>query len=348
MMPGERVAAVIAAYNAGETVGAVVRGARRYVEAVLVADDGSTDGTGAAAAAAGAIVLPLGANRGKGAALRALFGEAARRGYGAVIALDADGQHDPADIPGFLRAHRRHPEAVITGSRFACPERIPRDRRNSMTVARFFVSLAANQFVEDCQCGFRVYPLAAIRSMALTKGGYVTETEILMKAGDAGRRIVTVPVEARYPPGHGTHFRTVRDVAAIARYVISYLMVKWAIESVRPGRLHTYRGPRTGRDTVFLSPGLDLVFESLTVAAALPLTALYVAWHAAGRALGVPAVRSLGACGRSPARVLLAVLLLPALLGMSVLDLARAPLGMRADPLSRLVRAHYAHAWPAA
>ncbi len=198
MSAGARVAGVIAAYNAAEMIAAIVTETGRHLDLVIVADDGSTDGTGAVAAAAGAVVIRLGSNRGKGAALRALFAEGRRRGCEAVVAVDADGQHDPGDIPAFLRLHREHPGAIITGSRFGSPERVPRHRLNSMTVARFFVSLAANQFVEDSQCGFRVYPLAVAESMGLLKDGYVTETEILMKAGDSGRRCRCTRVSPRF------------------------------------------------------------------------------------------------------------------------------------------------------
>ncbi|HSB73263.1 MAG TPA: glycosyltransferase family 2 protein, partial [Candidatus Methylomirabilis sp.] len=226
---------IIPAYNARETIAGVVGGVLRHLGTVIVADDGSTDGTADAARAAGADVIVLGKNRGKGTALRMLLAEARRRGFSAVIAVDADGQHDAADIPSFLRAHREHPEAIITGSRMGDPDGIPQHRRNAMLVARFFISLAANQFIEDTQCGFRLYPLSAIGSMALLTGRYVTETEILMKAGDSGREIRSLPIRAHYPPGQATHFRSVCDIAAISVYVISYLMVKWGIEGLRPG-----------------------------------------------------------------------------------------------------------------
>jgi glycosyltransferase involved in cell wall biosynthesis len=339
------VCGVIAAYNARETIAGVVRGALRHLEAVIVADDGCTDGTGEAARQAGAEVIALGENRGKGRALRALFAEAGRRGFSAVIALDADGQHDTEEIPTFLEAHREFPAAIITGSRMDDPGGIPRHRRNSMLVARFFISLAANQFIEDTQCGFRLYPLAAIESMALEKEGYVTETEILIKAGDSGRTIRSLPIKALYPPGHPTHFRTVRDVGAISLYVISYLMVKWGIEAVKPGVVNTYKGPGTGRDVFAVSPRADAVFEWLAFAAALPLSVLYSLWHWFGRAVGVPTVHSFIRNGIPVGSQLLSILLLPVVLGVACLELAVHRLGMNADLTTKLVRRRYCLAW---
>jgi hypothetical protein len=343
--PDARVCGVIAAYNARETIAGVVRGVRRHLGTAIVADDGCTDGTGEVARQAGADVIRLERNRGKGHALRVLFAEARARGFSAAIAIDADGQHDPDDIPCFLQAHRDHPEAIITGSRMGDPDRIPRRRRNSMFVARFFVALAANQFIEDTQCGFRLYPLATIASLALRKERYVTETEILVKAGDSGGRVRSLPIKAIYPPGQPTHFRSIRDVAGISCYVISYLMVKWGIEAVRPGAVNTYRGPGTGRDVFCVSARLDLLFECLALLACLPLSALYILWHVGGRCVSVPAVRSVALSGLPVGVLLGSILLLPVLLAVAVIDLAVGRLSLDLDWTSRFVRRHYAMRW---
>jgi hypothetical protein len=345
--PDASICGVIAAYNARETIADVVRGVRRHLGTVIVADDGGTDGTGEAARQAGADVVRLTTNRGKGQALRVLFAEARARGFSAVVAIDADGQHDPDDIPSLLQAHREDPTAIITGSRMGDPDRIPRHRRNSMVVARFFVSLAANQFIEDTQCGFRLYPLATIAPVALRKERYVTETEILVKVGDSGGRVRSLPIKALYPPGQPTHFRSIRDVAGISCYVISYLMVKWGIEAVRPGVVHTYRGPGTGRDIYARSPRLDWAFECLMLFAALPLSACYGLWHAVGRGVSVPVVQSLAASGLPLGTTLRSILLLPVLLAVAITDLVARRLSLDLDWTSPFVRRHYAMRWRA-
>jgi len=345
--PAASVCGIIAAYNARETIAAVVRGARRHLGTVIVADDGCTDGTGEVARQAGADVMRLGRNRGKGHALRVLFAEARARGFSAVLAIDADGQHDADDIPSLLQTHRDHPEAIITGSRMGNPDRIPRHRRNSMFVARFFVSLAANQFIEDTQCGFRLYPLAALESLALRTERYVTETEILVKVGDSGGEVCSLPIKALYPPGQPTHFRSIRDVAAISCYVISYLMVKWGIEALRPGVVNTYRGPGTGRDIFSVSPRLDLAFECLTLIASLPLSVLYSLWHVIGRCVSVPSVQSLASSGLPMGTTLRSILLLPVLLAVAIIDLLAGRLSLDLDWTSPFVRRHYAMRWRA-
>ena len=339
------VCGIISAYNCRETIPKVVGRARAHLGVVIVVDDGSTDGTAEAARESGAEVVVVGENRGKGHALRVLFAEARRLGFSAVVALDGDGQHDADDIPAFLQAHQEHPAAIITGSRMGAADRIPGRRLNSMLVARFFISLAANQFIEDTQCGFRLYPLDAIESLGLLKGAYVTETELLIKAGDSGRDVRCLPIKALYPPGQRTHFRAVRDVAAIARYVISYLMVKWGIEALRPGVINTYKGPGTGRDVWGRPPSLDSAFEWAMVLAALPLTGLYGLWHYLARLFSIPAVQSLSTSGIPVGRILCSVMLLPLLLILSIVDLMGNRLRIHPDLTTGFVSRHYAMPW---
>jgi hypothetical protein len=225
------------------------------------------------------------------------------------------------------------------------PDHIPRHRHNSMLVARFFISLAANQFIEDTQCGFRLYPLAVIESISLLKEGYVTETAILIKAGDLGRAVRFLPIKAHYLPGQGTHFRNVRDVAAISVYVISYLMVKWGMEGLRPGVVNTYRGPGTGRDVFFRSPRWDRAFEVLTLLASLPLSMLYGVWYSLGRLLSVPVFHSLTSQGIPVGSMLFSIMLLPVLLALSIVDLVGNRLGIHPDFTSGFVRRHYSNPW---
>lgn len=231
---------IIPALNADETIGNVVRDALKHVNKVIVADDGSSDNTASEAADAGAEVIILGENRGKGFALQVLFRKASEYGYTSVISMDADGQHDPADIPLFIDVFNSHPLDIVVGSRMHEKEKIPRARYNSMHIARFYISLAANQFIEDTQCGFRLYPLSSLNRMNLTTGKYITETEILIKAGDMGLHIRFVNVRTIYG-AIKSHFRPIMDVAAITAYVIFYLHIKWLFEGLTSDRPFTYK-----------------------------------------------------------------------------------------------------------
>ncbi|HQU13144.1 MAG TPA: glycosyltransferase family 2 protein [Thermodesulfobacteriota bacterium] len=342
----DRACAIIPAFNAEETVGAVVKGALAFLETVIVCDDGSTDDTARVAREAGAHVIRLPENHGKGHCLRLLFAEARKRGFDVVIALDSDGQHDPADIPRFLDAHRTDPGAVIVGSRMADEEGIPVHRKNSMLIARFYVCLAANRYIDDTQCGYRLYPLSVVESVALHKERYVMETELLLKAGDSGIPIRSLPVPAVYLPDQKTHFRSVPDVAAISVYVISYIMVKWALELSRPGEVNTYKGPGSGRDRFFLSPAMDRAFESLMVLTCMPLSALYgVLYFLMRSLLGIRVFEGLHGCGIPVGRVFLSTMLLPVLLVVSIIDLVGNRVGMRPGLTSRFVTRWYPNLW---
>jgi glycosyltransferase involved in cell wall biosynthesis len=340
------VCVVIPAYNSEDTVGDVVRGALRHLPAVIVADDGSADGTSRVAASAGAEVIRVPENRGKGNSLRLLFAEAKRRGFRAVVSIDSDGQHDPEDIPRFLAAHRESPDAIIVGSRMGDPAAIPPHRYNSMVVARFYICLAANRYIEDTQCGFRLYPLSSLDSIALLKERYVTETELLIKAGDFGRPVRTLPIVPVYKPGQKTYFRSVPDVAAISVYVISYMMVKWAIETFRPGRKHTYRGAGTGRDRIFLGPRTDRAFEALMVLLCMPLSALYGALYFLLRAtLGIRSFEGLQGCGVPVGKLFASTLLLPVLMAVSIVDLVCGRFGVRPNLSGGFVKRFYPNLW---
>ncbi|MCU0483541.1 MAG: glycosyltransferase family 2 protein, partial [Chloroflexi bacterium] len=112
----ERLLALVPAHDEGPRITAVVTAARAHLP-VLVVDDGSADDTAARAKAAGALVFRQVPNRGKGAALQAGFRWALDEGWDAVITLDADGQHDPAEIPRFVDAWRQGRPDLVIGRR---------------------------------------------------------------------------------------------------------------------------------------------------------------------------------------------------------------------------------------
>ena len=125
------VIALVPAYDEGPRVGDVVGAAAAHLP-VPVVDDGSSDDTAEAAEAAGATVLRQRPNQGKGAAIRAGFRWAIEQGLEAVVILDADGQHDPAELPRFLRAFAERRADLIIGRRDF--RQMPAIRRLSNTV----------------------------------------------------------------------------------------------------------------------------------------------------------------------------------------------------------------------
>jgi glycosyltransferase involved in cell wall biosynthesis len=212
---GARIAAPIPAYNEAARVGAVVRGAAGHLPVVVV-DDGSADATAAEAEAAGATVLCHPANRGKGAALETGFRWAAASGLDAVVTLDADGQHDPAEIPRFLAAYAAGAGDLIIGYRdFA---QIPLVRRIANTTGRLALSWALGQPVRDNQSGYRLVARPVWEVLRPTVGGFELEVEMIAQAIRAGLRLGWVPIRTIYA-GQRSHIRPLAHTVGFFRLV---------------------------------------------------------------------------------------------------------------------------------
>ncbi|MHB8875408.1 MAG: glycosyltransferase family 2 protein [Myxococcaceae bacterium] len=206
----------IPVFNHGKTVGDVVRRSLAQASTVLVCDDGSTDGSGEQAKQAGAELLTLPKNQGKGSALVALFDEAVRRGFRYVICLDADGQHLPEDLPRFVEAVRAEPGALVVGSRDLVAAGAPGRSQFGRKFSNFWVWFEAGNRVQDSQCGFRAYPLPESRRLAGWLRRYDFEVEILLRAGWSGVPVRSTPIEVLYPKDRVTHFRPLADNVRIS------------------------------------------------------------------------------------------------------------------------------------
>jgi glycosyltransferase involved in cell wall biosynthesis len=211
--------AIVPAYQARETVAAVVAGVRRLVPRVLVVDDGSTDDTASEARRAGADVLRRESNGGKGSALRDGLARVLSTGATHVAFVDADGQHDPADLPRLLEAARRGEDFVI-GSRMADPDAIPAYRYRTNEIGSRILSRMTGREIEDAQSGYRVVRADILRGLSLNARGYLIETEMLLKASPRVARFCHVPIRAIY--GGPSHYRPFRDTWIISWGAVYY------------------------------------------------------------------------------------------------------------------------------
>ena len=215
---------LIPAYQAGPTVEEVVRGARAAAPGVeiVVVDDGSTDDTGVAAEAAGAVVLRHPRNQGKGAALQTGFAHARRIGAPAMLSMDADGQHATDEIPRLLAAHEESPSALVIGVRSFDETLMPARSRAGNRISTWWISRVSGRPHRDTQSGFRVYPRAVYADPRFRSARFATETELLLRAAKAGLPLVEVPVRTIYLEGGATtHFHDVTDTLRIIRLVAS-------------------------------------------------------------------------------------------------------------------------------
>lgn len=212
-----RICAVIPAYNNESTISQVVRGAREHVDYVLVVDDGSTDRTAPHAREAGAEVITLSENRGKGNALRVAFRRVLKEGFDASITLDADLQHDPAEIPSFIEHYRATGAGIIVGNRMREKEKIPRVRYGSNMVGTYTFSWLMGQAVPDSQCGFRLYDREVMEQFPILNDGFEAEADLMLRAAKRGYRISFIPIRTIYFSDRvrRSHFRPVRDTFRI-------------------------------------------------------------------------------------------------------------------------------------
>ncbi len=210
----DTILALVPGYQEGPRIGAVVEAARAFLPVVVV-DDGSTDDTAVRAEAAGATVLVQRPNAGKGAALRAGFRYALEQDAAAVVTLDADGQHDPAEIPLFLEAfaHGR-PELVIGRRDFGD---MPPVRRISNTLGGWIFSAAVGRHVGDNQSGYRLIGRPLMTAMLdSTDSGFAFEVEMIARCIALGLPMTEVPIRTIYA-GEPSHIRPVAHLRGFVR-----------------------------------------------------------------------------------------------------------------------------------
>jgi glycosyltransferase involved in cell wall biosynthesis len=217
------IVALIPGYNEAARIGAVVLEARRHLP-VLVVDDGSTDATADRASEAGAEVLVQQPNQGKGAALRAGFRRALADGADAILTLDADGQHDPAEIPRFLEAWGpptdpsvERPDLVVGRRNFRA---MPPIRRLSNVLGTLAFSWAVGRSIPDNQSGYRlVSRRLAEATLASDEQGFAFEVEQITTCIRMGGRIEWIPIRTIYAgaPSHIRPIAHLREFVAIVR-----------------------------------------------------------------------------------------------------------------------------------
>ncbi|WP_051710862.1 glycosyltransferase family 2 protein [Andreprevotia chitinilytica] len=209
-----RPCAIVPVYNHEHAVGRVVAALRAAGLPVILVDDGSSAACAqvldALASGDDIELLRHSHNQGKGAAVLYGLRHAFERGYTHALQLDADGQHDVADVPKFLRLSATHPDSIICGVPIF-DETVPKERLYGRYLTHVFVWIVTLSLrIRDSMCGFRLYPLA--ESMHVIQHAPIGrhmdfDSSIIVRLDWAGVPILTVPTRVHYPQDGVSHYR---------------------------------------------------------------------------------------------------------------------------------------------
>jgi glycosyltransferase involved in cell wall biosynthesis len=215
--------ALIPAYNSSEFLANLLPDIKNHISDILVVDDGSTDATSQIAQSVGVNYICHPSNLGKGAALKTGFNFALDNGFDIVITLDSDGQHKPQYIPSFLQSYANSGRDLIIGSRIRDKVDMPFPRRVSNWTTSHLLSLLLRIKIEDLQSGFRLYSRRLLESVFLESDHFELETEIVIKAVQAGMPPHFIPIKVEYGYGFPSHMNGFVDTLRWCRRVLELI-----------------------------------------------------------------------------------------------------------------------------
>jgi glycosyltransferase involved in cell wall biosynthesis len=227
-----RTLLVIPVFNNGKTLRSVAERSLETGFDVLVVDDGSTDGGPDTISDLPVARCRLPVNRGKGAAILAGAALAKRSGHEAILTVDADGQHDPAEARRLWEAAAASWPVVVVGARRMEGADVPSSSVFGRSFSNFWVRLECGQSLPDSQSGYRLYPVDFLASGSFLSARYPFEVEVLVRAAWAGLQIVSVPVSVHYPPSaeRVSHFRPFVDnlrLTALHTWLVTRSLLPW-------------------------------------------------------------------------------------------------------------------------
>ena len=232
------VAIVMSALDEAESIGEVLADLPTSVAGLtvvpVVVDDGSSDATAARAEQAGAVVVRHPVNLGQGEGLRTGFSTAQALGADVVVTMDADGQHDPAQLPALVEPVVAGDADYVQGSRFLGEyDDAGGARHLGIRLFTALINLLARAGITDCTNGYRAIRVGSLARLHLVEDRF-SASEIIIEAASAGLRMREVPVHIR-----SRHAGTSRKPGGI-RYPLGYLAV--ILRTVVRARARRLRG----------------------------------------------------------------------------------------------------------
>lgn len=227
---------LVPTYNNAGTLTKVLDEVLRLTQNIVVVNDGATDSTAEILnnyPKVHQVHLPK--NKGKGNALKIGFQEARKLGYHFAITIDSDGQHFPEDIAVFLNAIQKEgtKNVLYIGSRNMRQHDVPGKSSFGNRFSNFWFWFETGIWLQDTQCGFRLYPLKEIENLKLYTPKFEFEIEVIVKAAWNGTLVKNVPVKIAYDQAERvSHFRTVPDFARIS--ILNTLFVIGTVFYIKP------------------------------------------------------------------------------------------------------------------
>ena len=188
----------IPTYNNERTVLAIAEKALSTGLPVLVVNDGSTDKGIETIRSTSAEIIDFPHNRGKGAAILAAARWAGDKDYSHIITVDADGQHNPLEVNGFVELIKPNPMAIIVGKRDFDNENVPGSSRFGRWWSNLWCRITTGLTIGDSQSGFRAYPVEALNKVRCHGNRYNFEVEVLVRSAWAGIDILDTPISVNY------------------------------------------------------------------------------------------------------------------------------------------------------
>jgi glycosyltransferase involved in cell wall biosynthesis len=216
---------LVPVYNAEPTLAKVVKDLRRNLPGALIVgiDDGSSDGSRKLLRTVADETIEFDKNRGKGAALRAGFELALKKGAAAVLTIDSDGQHDAAFAPAIVGALDR--ADIVIGTRDLSGEQVPKHRRIANMISSAATRAVSGGKVRDSQSGYRAMKAEVLRKVDAVGDRYEFETDFIIRAARAGFTTINVPISTIY--GSPSYFREFRDAWLVIKVLWRHRAGVW-------------------------------------------------------------------------------------------------------------------------
>jgi glycosyltransferase involved in cell wall biosynthesis len=199
--PHIKILVCIPAFNEAKNIAEIIMKSKKYADAIVVYDDGSTDDTYEVANSAGATVIRNPENNGYGVAIRSLFQAAKQEEADIMVTLDSDGQHNPDEIPQLIEPLLKQRFDMVIGSRFLNSnnkQKVPRYRSFGIKTITKLTQAASYSGITDSQSGFRAYNRNALSKINLFEDGMAVSIEILLRAKEKNLLTTEVPITINY------------------------------------------------------------------------------------------------------------------------------------------------------